>query len=311
MRPPDRREVTLLIGFAAVVIAAAAIRSWPVAYAVLRAQGRVDDRCTVTLTWASRTRFAAEDTDAMRTKRQPSDAIPDAGLVRWETPNGPIWTPNADDVGGQMAGIFFRNPRWTPIDGSDVIPVRQGDVVMDAGAHLGESTRYALHLGASFVVAIEPVPQNLQALRRNLATEVAGGRIVVIDKGVYDREGFLMFERGHSWDGWFHEDNDSHGNHQGDRLPVTTIDAIVAELKLTRLDFIKMDIEGSEPYALRGARETLRRFKPRLAIGTYHRPGDLEEIHRIVLQANPEYRELPSRCLVFNGRLFPNLLFFY
>ena len=53
-------------------------------------------------------------------------------------------------------------------------------------------------------------------------------------------------------------------------LPVLTLDAIVAQSRLNRVDFIKMDIEGSEHFALRSARGTLRRFKPRMAIYTYH-----------------------------------------
>ena len=96
-----------------------------------------------------------------------------------------------------------------------------------------------------------------------------------------------------------------------EHLAVTTIDALVAQLNLMRLDFIKMDIEGSETHALKGATDTLRRFKPRLAIGTYHRPGDLEGIHEIVLKTNPGYREAPSRCFERDGRVFPNLLYYY
>jgi FkbM family methyltransferase len=160
------------------------------------------------------------------------------------------------------------------------------------------------------VIAIEPAPANVRAFRRNLATQIAGGRIVIVEKGVYDREGVLSFENHQSWSGEFVEQHEAHGG-AIEQLPVTTIDALVAQLKLTRLDFIKMDIEGSEPYALKGATNTLRRFKPRLAIGTYHRPGDLESIHEIVMKANPAYREAPSRCFERDGRVFPNLLYYY
>ena len=49
---------------------------------------------------------------------------------------------------------------------------------------------------------------------------------------------------------------------------------LVEELKLDRVDFIKFDIEGAEHQALRGARETLRRLRPRLAMSAYHLPDD-------------------------------------
>jgi hypothetical protein len=41
------------------------------------------------------------------------------------------------------------------------------------------------------------------------------------------------------------------------KFPLTTIDKLVAELKLPKVDFIKMDIEGAEVKALNGARETI------------------------------------------------------
>ena len=44
----------------------------------------------------------------------------------------------------------------------------------------------------------------------------------------------------------------------GEKLPLTTIDKLVAELNLPRVDFIKMDIEGAEVKALHGGRKTSR-----------------------------------------------------
>lgn len=310
MRRAVRYGLILVLLLAVAALSRVFLRSETYKYIKLRVHGQVDDRCTLTVTLASwETQRWEIETEVANTPLQ-SAAIPDDGLFRWETRNGPVWTPKADDVGTILAAIFYRKSRWMSVDATDLVPIQPGDVVMDAGAHLGESTRNALGLGASMVIAIEPSPDNVRAFRRNLATQIAGGRIVIVEKGVYDHEGVLEFENHKSWDGQF---VDEHGAHGGkiEQLPVTTIDALVAQLKLTRLDFIKMDIEGSEPYALKGATDTLRRFKPRLAIGTYHRPGDLEAIHQIVLKANPAYKEAPSRCFVRDGRVFPNLLYYY
>ena len=54
-------------------------------------------------------------------------------------------------------------------------------------------------------------------------------------------------------------------------IAVTTIDRVVEELNLTRLDMIKMDIEGAEIEALQGSANTLETLKPCLAIASYHR----------------------------------------
>ena len=47
-------------------------------------------------------------------------------------------------------------------------------------------------------------------------------------------------------------------------VPMTSIDAIVAELSLQRLDLIKIDVEGFELDVLKGALQTIRRFRPRI-----------------------------------------------
>ena len=54
--------------------------------------------------------------------------------------------------------------------------------------------------------------------------------------------------------------------------------------------FIKMDIEGAEPEALRGAERTIRRCSPKLAICTYHKAEHLWEIPFYIRGINPEYK---------------------
>ena len=61
-------------------------------------------------------------------------------------------------------------------------------------------------------------------------------------------------------------------------MPTTTIDEAATRSNALRVDFIKMDIEGSELSALRGAESTIRRWQPKLAISLYHRPEDFFSI---------------------------------
>ena len=75
-----------------------------------------------------------------------------------------------------------------------------------------------------------------------------------------------------------------------DQMPTSTIDDIVARNDVPRLDFIKMDIEGSEPAALEGARETILRFRPKLAIAIYHKASDFVGIPNWILDLNIGYR---------------------
>lgn len=57
-----------------------------------------------------------------------------------------------------------------------------------------------------------------------------------------------------------------------------------------RVTMIKMDIEGSELEALRGARKTICRDKPRLAVCIYHKAEDMTEVPLYIKELVPEYR---------------------
>ena len=65
------------------------------------------------------------------------------------------------------------------------------------------------------------------------------------------------------------------------------LDDVLAGRKVT---FIKMDIEGSEMAALRGAERIIREQRPRLAISIYHKPEDMWEIPSYILQCHPDYK---------------------
>ena len=71
-----------------------------------------------------------------------------------------------------------------------------------------------------------------------------------------------------------------------------TIDTISIDEALggKRVTFLKFDIEGAELKALIGARETIKKYKPRLAICIYHKPEDITDIALYILSLVPEYK---------------------
>lgn len=62
------------------------------------------------------------------------------------------------------------------------------------------------------------------------------------------------------------------------------------ELWEEHVTFIKMDIEGAELEALKGAENIIRRDRPKLAICVYHKGEDIVSIPEYLLTVNPSYR---------------------
>ena len=96
-----------------------------------------------------------------------------------------------------------------------------------------------------------------------------------------------------------------------DSVPLLPLDEIVSKLDLPRVDFVKMDIEGAERYALWGSGNTIRQFHPRMAICTYHLSDDVRLLPAIVKQAYPGYRVSGKDLYIVDGRLNNKVLFFF
>ncbi len=95
------------------------------------------------------------------------------------------------------------------------------------------------------------------------------------------------------------------------RIAVSPLDALVRELSLDRVDFIKMDIEGSEARALKGAEATLRRFRPRLAVCTYHGEQDPRDVPDIIRAVDPSYQVTGRDVETQFYRVRPKVLYFH
>ncbi len=232
-----------------------------------------------------------------------------AGFHLWETPRGRYWIPEgSDDV-----LLILLSQQESRIYGFDQeTSVHNGDIVVDCGAHIGVYTREALSLGAKLVVAVEPAPENLECLRRNFASEIAAGRVIVYPKGVWDREDVLTLYTypGNSAADGFVIFNQAIAERK-QKVALTTIDNLVQELQLNRVNFIKMDIKGSVLRALNGANKTLSEHKPHLAISTEEEPEGPVQIAAHILRLPIGYRMRCGTCASNNRTVAPNELFFF
>lgn len=229
----------------------------------------------------------------------------EAGMEQWQTPRGLFWIPAASlgaltwDLAEQDRDIYGHAPE----------SVRQGDVVLDCGANVGLFTRKALAAGASLVVAIEPGPENVECLRRNFAREIDAGKVRVFPKGVWSSVTELSLNvdpKNSAADSFVVTLSGS----KTLKIPVTTIDNLVAELNLERVDFVKMDIEGSERQALQGARRTIAAHRPRMALSAYHLIGDDEAIPAIVRSIRTDY-QLQCNCHEAENQVGPEVQLFF
>ena len=147
--------------------------------------------------------------------------------------------------------------------------LRVGDVVIDAGAFNGIlMSVFALQVGPSGrVLAFEPDAINQ---RKTLGNWELNGRLAhveIIPAGLWNCETEIEFcERGALGSSAFW------GGPGGKivKIHTTTLDQVVVERKLERVDFVKMNIEGAEIKALEGAGNMISQFKPHFAISSDH-----------------------------------------
>jgi FkbM family methyltransferase len=233
----------------------------------------------------------------------------DAGYERWRTPYGQFWIPKRPF--SQESLFEMLAERRQGVYGGPQRGVRRGDVVIDCGSNIGTFVAEALSAGASLIVACEPSPGNAECVRRNFADELSARRVILCPKGLWHETTTLRLSLGGSPAG----DSFLKESAEGLELPVTTIDAIVSELALDHIDFIKMDIEGAERNALRGGRASIGRFRPHLAISAYHLPDDPEVLLNEVSKAFAQYKlHCESARLksggVLHSRIAPLIYFF-
>jgi FkbM family methyltransferase len=170
-----------------------------------------------------------------------------------------------------IVGSKFGEGSWQGISGLDYEPelrqilarVKEGDIILDIGANIGSYTlRLAKKAGLSGrVIAFEALEKNARLLQANIEANHLTN-VTVVNKALGESSGLVtMYSDGHSSSASLMQVNAFQPSGQTEMVRG---DDIVEELKLPRIDWIKIDIEGAETIALRGLRHTIARFKPRI-----------------------------------------------
>ena len=173
---------------------------------------------------------------------------------------------------------FYLKQYHCETENGDWICPSEDDVVIDCGGCWGDTPlEFSASVGRKGKVFVfEYIPKNLQILEKNLSlNQVLKNRIEVIPHPVWESSGisFAVEDSGPA-------SKISRNNFSSDEQSVTTlsIDELVEFREIPTVDFIKMDIEGAELNALKGALTTIQKFKPKLAISVYHSLEDYSSI---------------------------------
>jgi len=132
---------------------------------------------------------------------------------------------------------------YSKIDG---VQVKEGDVVVDLGGNIGMFTRYAFHMGASKIVTFEPDKRYFKILKQN-----APKNAVLFNAAIGDKIGKLTLTESEHLGGsnLWSEKNPLLNQYD---VNVYTLDYIIKTGLIPKIDFLKVDIEGSEIIALNG-----------------------------------------------------------
>ena len=176
---------------------------------------------------------------------------------------------------------------------------QEGDIVLDCGAFTGNTSRYfAQKAGPSgHVFGFEPMPDLFAWYERNMARMA---NVTAINCAISDKEETLCFKDGGPGSSVCAESNL--------KLPAVSIDGFAEKNKLRRVNFIKLDVEGSEEKALLGARKMITSCKPRMAVSAYHKEPDIVTLPALIRSIVPEYRFALRH---FSDREFETVLYCY
>ncbi|KNF09650.1 methyltransferase FkbM family [Gottschalkia purinilytica] len=157
-------------------------------------------------------------------------------------------------------------------------------VFIDGGGYHGENTieYYRILNGdVNKIYVFEPDVENFKIMKNNLLNEVnlPKEKLILKNNAISDKNEIVYFSN---------ENNSSSCivEYSEQRIKAVSLDSLIKD----KVDFIKLDIEGNECKAIKGSRNIILDYNPKLAICLYHRPKDMWEIPLLIKEINPKYK---------------------
>lgn len=152
------------------------------------------------------------------------------------------------------------------------------EVIVDCGAYIGDTAKkFFEKIPGCTVISLEPDKKNFETLQ-GLKLE----RLKPINCGAWSKDTTLNFS-----DGGGGTPGGAISDSGSTKIEVRALDNLPECQSAT---YIKMDIEGAELEALKGAENLIKEKKPKLAICIYHKSQDFFEIPLYIKKLNPDYK---------------------
>lgn len=165
---------------------------------------------------------------------------------------------------------------------SGLIPVGSKEIFVDGGAFTGDTIiDFNKFVDGVYdkIFAFEPDEKNIKILNSEIEKRHMKN-VEIFPYGLWSSKKDLFISNDGGMIATVSETGDI-------KVDVNSIDNLLSKEKVT---FIKMDIEGSEMEALKGAEYVIRTYKPILAISIYHKPADFYEIPTFIKSLNKDYK---------------------
>ena len=214
---------------------------------------------------------------------------------------GPIWTPSG--ASPDYVGAVAAEMRANVYDLGTLL----GRVPETSGVRLRrergilQQIRPSIRSGSRSCFRAIPRQSGLSA-KESRKKKSQRHKVTIVEKGVWDTETTLSFRTSNKANpGGHHISLEGTGD---THIPVTTIELTCERLNLARVDYVKMDIEGAEVRAIRGAARVIRESRPSLCVATEH-TDDLFANAVAVLETmgeiDPSYRCICTEAHIYGS----------
>lgn len=152
------------------------------------------------------------------------------------------------------------------------------DVVVDCGASEGAFV-VKVKDRCKQVYAIEPSPIFFKSLKK---TFLKSNNVTVLPFGILDQKKTMYLSKQDICS------TISLSNNDAIRITTTTIDELFYKKNIA-IDYLKIDVEGSDVLVLKGAVQTIKKYKPKISVAVYHEASHVKEITTFLKKTEPKY----------------------